>query len=577
MSDQPVRFRKPEATPSFPQFEQEILQFWRDDGTFAKSIRGEREFVFYDGPPFATGTPHYGHLLAGTIKDIVPRYWAMRGYRVERRFGWDCHGLPVEMEIEKDLGLKSPSEVQAYGVGRYNEACRGIVLRYTGEWRKTVERMGRWIDFDNDYKTMDPTFMESVWWVFGELWRKGLIYRGHKVMPYSWRLGTPLSNFEAGMDYRTVQDPAITVAFAVEGETDLHLLAWTTTPWTLPSNMGLCVGPEIDYVVASPAGTERRLLVAEALAEKVLGPHVVHARKKGAELVGLRYRPLFDSFADARDEGAFRVVSDGYVTTSDGTGIVHLAPAFGEDDHRVCQHWGVPLRDAVDGEGKFTGEVAGIAGGAVVGVLVKEADKTLIRDLKERGLLFKQETIDHEYPFCWRSGTPLIYKAMPTWFVRVESVAQPGDRPLRARMAELNQQSRWVPEYVGAKRFGNWLADARDWAISRNRFWGTPLPVWQCAGCGRFECIDRIADLQAKSGVAVHDLHKHHVDGLQWSCGQCADGQMMRIPEVLDCWFESGAMPYAQNHYPFENKELVERNLPAAFIAEGLDQTRGWF
>jgi len=566
-------FQKPEANPDFPALEREILAFWREHRTFAKQVaKGTEDFVFYDGPPFATGTPHYGHLLAGTLKDIVPRYQAMRGYRVERRFGWDTHGLPVEMEIDKQLGLQSPSDTMAYGVARYNEACRAIVLRYTEEWRRTVERMGRWVDFDNDYKTMDPAFMESVWWVFKTLWDKGLIYRGHKVMPYSWRLGTPLSNFEAGMDYRTVQDPAVTVAFEILSETAAgtgrYLLAWTTTPWTLPANMGLCVGPDVDYVEALRAGETARYIVAAALAEKVLGPHEVLATHKGHDLEYLRYQPLFDCYPDAAEDGAYRVVSDAYVTVEDGTGIVHQAPAFGEDDHRVALRWGLPLRDPVDAEGKFTGDVATIASGHIVGQLVKDADKALIKDLKDRGLLFHHATLDHEYPYCWRSGTPLIYKAISTWFVRVTD--------LRERMAELNEQTRWVPEYVGQKRFSNWLKDARDWAISRNRFWGTPLPVWQCDGCGAYEAIGSIAELHEKSGILVADLHKHHVDGLEWSCTKC-QGCVRRIPEVLDCWFESGSMPYAQNHYPFENKELVEQNLPAAFIAEGLDQTRGWF
>ena len=572
-------FRKPEANPSFPALEAETLTFWREARIFEQSVRGEREFVFYDGPPFATGTPHYGHLLAGTLKDIVPRYQAMRGFRVERRFGWDTHGLPVEMEIDKQLGLQSPSDVEAYGVGRYNEACRAVVLRYTAEWKATVERMGRWVDFENDYKTMDPPFMESVWWVFKTLWDKGLVYRGHKVMPYSWRLGTPLSNFEAGMDYRTVQDPAVTVRFPLKERPGVSILAWTTTPWTLPANMALCVGPAVEYVTARKAGSsqdEPAYIVAALLAETVLGPGFeVLATCLGSDLVGLHYEPPFAAFADAAGDGAFRVVSDPYVTTEDGTGVVHTAPAFGEDDHRIALAFGLPLRDPVDAEGRFTGDVTAIAGGAIVGMHVKDADKLLIRDLKDRGLLFAQATLDHEYPFCWRSGTPLIYKAISTWFVKVSA--------LRERMVELNQQTRWVPEFVGTKRFDNWLRDARDWAISRNRFWGTPLPVWQCSGCGHFDAIGSIAELHGKSGVLVHDLHKHHVDGIEWPCPTCPkDSQqvappMRRVPEVLDCWFESGSMPYAQNHYPFENKEMVERNLPAAFIAEGLDQTRGWF
>ena len=581
-------FAKPESGPNFAELEREILALWQQHGTFAKQVRdgGAGDFVFYDGPPFATGTPHYGHLLAGTLKDIVPRYWAMRGYRVERRFGWDCHGLPVEMEIEKDLGLKSPSDVHAYGVGRYNEACRAIVLRYTALWQQTVERMGRWVDFERDYKTMDPSFMESVWWVFQRLWDQGLVYRGAKVMPYSWRLGTPLSNFEAGMDYRTVQDPSITAAFEVTSPTPwtrgaadqrVFLLAWTTTPWTLPSNMGLCVNPAITYAVVRPKAEGPAYIAAKSLLEKLVGPSEELATVVGTELVGMRYKPLFDCFASAAADGAFRVVSDGYVT-EDQTGIVHTAPAFGEDDHRVALHWGLPMRDPVDNEGKFTGDLASIANGQVVGVFVKDADKTLIRDLKDRGLLFKQATINHDYPFCWRSGTPLIYKAMPTWFVRVESVAPDSSAtPLRERMAQLNASTNWVPDYVGHKRFGNWIKDARDWAISRNRFWGTPLPVWQCVGCGKLECVGSIAQLRDRCGIEVHDLHKHFVDTLEWPCTSCGAATMQRTPEVLDCWFESGAMPYAQHHYPFENKDLVEKNLPAAFIAEGLDQTRGWF
>ncbi len=564
-------FRKPEARPDFPALEHEMLKLWEDGDIFRRSLRGdigedgkEKEFVFNDGPPFATGLPHYGHLLAGTLKDIVPRYWTMRGFRVERRFGWDTHGLPVEMEIEKSLGLNGPADILEYGIGNYNEQCRSIVLRYTEAWRSTVTRLGRWVDFDNDYKTLDPEFMESVWWVFAELWRKGLIYRGYKVMPYSWRLGTPLSNFEANMDYRKVQDPAVTVTLpANDGSGDV-LLAWTTTPWTLPSNMALCVGPEMAYVRAQKAGEDTVYVVAEARASAVLGEdHVVLETLKGADLVGRTYTPLFDCFEELAAEGAFRVVADDYVTADDGTGIVHQAPAFGEDDWRVCQREGIPLRDPVDAEGKFTAEVP-----LVKGIRVKDADAVLIKDLKERGRLLRHDTLDHDYPFCWRSGTPLIYKAISTWFVKVTD--------LNDRMVELNDQTRWVPEHVGEGRFSNWLKDARDWAISRNRYWGTPLPIWLCEGCDHSEVFGAIADLSARAGTDVTDLHKHHVDKLTFACPQCA-GTMSRVPEVLDCWFESGSMPYAQNHYPFENKELVENSLPADFIAEGLDQTRGWF
>ncbi len=557
-------FKKPESNPDFPALEVDMLQLWEQKNVFKRSLRGDKEFVFYDGPPFATGLPHYGHLLAGTLKDIVPRYWTMRGYRVERRFGWDTHGLPVEMEIEKALGLQGPADIEAYGIGNYNEQCRSIVLRYTEAWRSTVTRLGRWVDFDDDYKTLDPTFMESVWWVFAELWKKGLVYQGYKVMPYSWRLGTPLSNFEANMDYRRVQDPAITITLPATDASGDVFLAWTTTPWTLPSNMALCVHPELTYVRARKAGDSTIYVLAEARMAAVLGEDAeVLERLTGTALVGRTYSPLFSCFLDAAEEGAFRVVADPYVTADDGTGIVHMAPAFGEDDWRVCQRDGVPLRDAVDAEGKFTDVVA-----LVAGQRVKDADAVLIRDLKERGRVLRHETIDHEYPFCWRSGTPLIYKAISTWFVKVTDI--------RDRMAALNEQTRWVPEYVGEKRFANWLKDARDWAISRNRFWGTPLPIWVCGSCGQTEVFANIADLNARSGQNLTDIHKHFVDPVTFACASCS-GTMTRVPEVLDCWFESGAMPYAQNHYPFENRDLVENNLPADFIAEGLDQTRGWF
>jgi isoleucyl-tRNA synthetase len=566
-----LMFEKPESRPNFPALEEDILRMWEESDIFARSIRGKKDFVFYDGPPFATGTPHYGHLLAGTLKDVVPRYWAMRGYKVERRFGWDTHGLPVEMEIEKKLGINGPDEVEAFGVAKYNEECRSIVLRYTDLWRKTVTRLGRWVDFDNDYKTMDPEFMESVWWVFKTLWDKGLIYEGYKVMPYSWRLGTPLSNFEANMDYRKVQDPAVTVGLPiinnnhpVVGGDNLVLLAWTTTPWTLPSNMALCVGADIDYVKAQVAGDEHIYVVAAALKDKVLGEDAeILETVKGSDLVGLSYTPLFDLFEEARKEGAFRVVADDYVSTESGTGIVHQAPAFGEDDWRVCERENVPMRDATDNQGRFTADFP-----LGEGQFVKDADKAIIAELKGRGRLFHQETIDHDYPFCWRSGTPLIYKAISTWFVKVST--------LRDAMVAHNSSINWVPDYVGEKRFHNWLEGARDWAISRNRFWGTPMPIWRCDSCDHLEVMGSVADLEKRCGQPVADLHKHFVDENHWSCPSCP-GRMNRISEVLDCWFESGAMPYAQHHYPFENKELVEQNLPADFIAEGLDQTRGWF
>ncbi|MCO4764567.1 MAG: isoleucine--tRNA ligase, partial [Myxococcales bacterium] len=594
-------FERPEANPSFPELEREILQLWEQGDVFKRSIRGDKTFVFNDGPPFATGTPHYGHLLAGTLKDIVPRYWAMRGYKVERRFGWDTHGLPVEMEIEKKLNLSGPRAIDEFGIDNYNEACRSIVLRYTSEWKNVVTRMGRWVDFEDDYKTMDPKFMESVWWVFKALWDKGLIYRGFKVMPYSWRLGTPLSNFEANMDYRKVQDPAVTVRLRstmplhqmldnalVSGlpktlqDAHPHWLAWTTTPWTLPSNMGLCLGPKLDYGVYNLAGAGEQpdlVILGVAAAARILSEDAEPVVTVSGAKLGtgdLSYEPLFavaeipESAPSGKTVSPYRVVSDGYVTADDGTGVVHSAPAFGEDDARVGDQWALPTYDPVDQEGCFTSLLNEVAGGKVVGIHVKEADKTLIADLKARGLLFKQATIDHDYPFCWRSGTPLIYKAIGTWFVNVTKV--------RERMSELNAQTRWVPDYVGSKRFGNWLEDARDWAISRNRYWGTPLPIWENDVTGERICIGSIEELEKLSGEPVTDLHRHFVDDLSWAGdADKGGGTFRRITEVLDCWFESGSMPYAQNHYPFENKDLVENHLPADFIAEGLDQTRGWF
>lgn len=558
----------------FPELEEQIIKLWRDGDTFQRSIsqRAENEqFIFYDGPPFATGLPHYGHLVASTIKDIVPRYWSMRGYCVERRFGWDTHGLPIEMEMEKKLGLSGPTSIKKYGIDQFNEACRANVLRYTEEWEEVIGRLGRWVDFKNDYKTMDLSFMESVWWVFHSLWEKGLIYQDFRVMPFSWRLSTALSNFEANLDYRDVQDPAITVVMPLVEE-NASLLIWTTTPWTLPSNLAIAVGPEIDYVRARRAPNHsdpREYYVAEALLGKVLGEGAeILTRVKGAELIGKQYLPLFDYFADRAlypmGEGkCFVVIGSDHVTTSDGTGLVHMAPDFGEDDFNACRALGIELVQAVDDEGNFISTIAGLQGKNI-----KDADPEIIGFIKQVGRLYRRETIQHSYPYCWRSGTPLIYKAVPSWFVKVEAI--------RDRMSEHNDSIHWVPEMVGSKRFGNWLKDARDWNISRNRFWGTPIPIWICSSCQRAECLGSVAELEQRSGESVDDLHPHKIDHLVWNCQSCG-GQMTRIDDVFDCWFESGSMPYAQRHYPFEDKETFEARFPAQFIAEGLDQTRGWF
>ncbi len=560
-----ANFRSIGSQVSFPDVEEKILNHWGETNAFQRSIdqrSKDNRYVFYDGPPFATGLPHYGHLVASTIKDIVPRYWAMRGYHIERRFGWDTHGLPIEMLMEKELDLSGPTSIREYGVSKFNEACRANVLKYTAEWERVVGRLGRWVDFENDYKTMDLTFMESIWWVFGQLWEKGLIYEDFRVMPFSWRLSTSLSNFEANLDYRDVQDPAVTVAMPLVDDPNTALLIWTTTPWTLPSNLAIAVGEDLEYVKAKRANDDTTYIVAEARLKAVLGEDAeVIERTSGRELVGLNYVPLFEYFKEHPE--AFQVIGSSHVTTNDGTGLVHMAPDFGEEDFNACRDVGIRVLQSVDNEGRFTPSVTDFAGQNV-----KEADPAIIRAIKENGRLIKHDTIQHSYPYCWRSGTPLIYKAMPARFVRVES--------LRDRMVAHNETIHWVPDSVGSKRFGNWLADARDWNISRNRFWGTPLPVWRCDDCHDETCVSSIAQLEELTGTKVTDIHPHRVDHLTFPCESCGQ-EKRRISDVFDCWFESGSMPYAQDHYPFERVQHFEENFPAQFIAEGIDQTRGWF
>ena len=553
---------------SFVQTEHAVLQFWRDNNVFQRSLEQTKNcvpYIFYDGPPFATGLPHHGHLVGSTLKDIIPRYYTMQGYYVQRRFGWDCHGLPIEHEIDKKLGMSAQQAVEQFGIKAYNDECRGIVQRYTAEWEKTITRIGRWVDFRNDYKTMEPNFMESVWWVLKQLWSKDLVYQGVKVVPFSTALGTVLSNFEAGSNYQDVQDPAVTVLFKLQDE-DAFIAAWTTTPWTLPSNLGLCVNANIDYLLVQEADSGRKIYIAAARLEAVgKGKNLnVLNTLPGTALVGKRYVPLFPYFNHLDAEGAFRVVADDYVTTDSGTGVVHQAPAFGEDDFRVMKAHGVKSAPCpVDFEGKYTSEVSDYAG-----VYVKDADKLIIRRLKEEGMLFQQDVVVHSYPFCPRSDTPIIYRTIPSWYVKVES--------LRDRLVASNQQINWVPDHIKNGRMGNWLQNALDWCISRNRYWGTPLPIWINDENGKVICIGSIAELQEHTGVLVADLHREYVDDLTFELPGEA-GTYRRVSEVLDCWFESGSMPYAQLHYPFENQELFEAGFPAEYIAEGLDQTRGWF
>jgi len=545
----------------------EVLKFWASERIFERSLEQRKdapEYVFYDGPPFATGLPHYGHLLAGTIKDIVPRYQTMRGHYVKRRFGWDCHGLPVEYEVEQDLKISGKRDIETMGVDVFNERCRSIVLRYTREWREVVTRLGRWVDFDHDYKTMDPSFMESIWWVFKALWEKELIYEGHRIVPYCPRCTTPLSNFETNQGYTDVQDPAVTIRFQLEGVERTYVLAWTTTPWTLPSNMALAVGKDIAYLKIKD-GDDTYYLAKDRVPAyyKKGAKYEVLEELTGASLVGLRYVPLFPYFAAFKAKGAFRVIAADFVSTGDGTGVVHIAPGFGEDDSRAGQVEKLPAPCPVDDEGRFTDEIPDYVGRAV-----KEADADIIKRLKHEGKLIHQSVIVHSYPHCWRCDTPLIYRAISAWYVRVEQI--------RDRIIQANSQTKWVPSHLRDGRFGKWLEQARDWNISRNRYWGTPLPVWCSDDRKEVVCVGSTAELEALSGHKVTDLHKHFVDKIEIPSRE-GRGMLKRIPEVLDCWFESGAMPYAQAHYPFENRQQFESHFPADFIAEGLDQTRGWF
>ncbi len=568
--------------PDFPAIERSVLDRWAEEKTFKDSIESRPkndEFVVYDGPPFANGLPHHGHLLTGYVKDVVPRYQTMRGKRVDRRFGWDCHGLPAEMETEQELGLKGRAAITEYGIENFNASCKESVLRYTSEWQETVTRQARWVDFDNDYKTMDLSYMESVMWAFKQLWERGLIYQAFRVMPYSWGAETPLSNFEIRLDdaTRPRQDPAITVWFELEGtgipglsdDESVRLPTWTTTPWTLPSNLAVAVGPNIEYSVIEAQGA-KWILGAECVdkySEELEG-HVLLGSVRGSDLVGRVYKPLFDYFEHRSD--AFRVLEADFVDTSEGTGIVHMAPGFGEDDQIVCESNGIEIRDAVpvDEQGRFTADVSGWAGENVF-----EANPGIIQHLKGEGRVLRHETYEHNYPHCWRTDTPIIYRAISSWYVEVTKI--------RSRLQEINQEINWVPDHVQDGRFGQWLAGARDWSISRNRFWGSPIPIWisDDPNYPRTDVYGSLDELEADFGVRPTDLHRPFIDELTRANPDDPTGKstMRRVPEVLDCWFESGSMPFAQVHYPFENKDWFEEHFPADFIVEYINQTRGWF
>jgi len=571
--------------PSFPEIERAIIERWKRGDTFRKSVEmrpagesGANEYVFYDGPPFANGLPHYGHLLTGFVKDAIPRYQTMRGKRVERRFGWDCHGLPAEMEAERQLGITGHVAITEYGIDRFNDACRTSVLRYTQEWEQYVTRQARWVDFTNSYKTLDLTYMESVMWAFKQLWEKGLLYEGYKVLPYCWECETPLSNFETRLDdaYRERQDPALTVWFQLAdppagveaGHKRERILVWTTTPWTLPSNLALAVGDDVDYAVYEEADGQRYLLGEAVVAkyERELSGATQVATVKGRDLAGRTYEPMFPFFAS--HENAFRVLSGDFVSTEEGTGVVHLAPGFGEDDQRVCEEAGIAVVAPLDEHARFTSEVPPYAG-----MQVFDANPVVIKDLKERGVVVRHDTYLHSYPHCWRTDTPLVYRAVSSWFVQVTAIKE--------RALELNQEIDWVPEQVREGAFGSWLANARDWCISRNRFWGSPLPVWKSddPAYPRIDVYGSLDELERDFGVRPGDLHRPAIDELTRPNPDDPTGQstMRRVEEVLDCWFESGSMPYAQVHYPFESGEWFEHHFPADFIVEYVGQTRAWF
>ena len=565
-------YKEVKAKADFVEIEKEVLKFWDEDKTFEKSVHnrdGAAEFVFYDGPPFANGTPHYGHIMVSYVKDVVARYQTMNGKKVERRLGWDCHGLPAEMSAEKQLGVSGRKQIEEFGVEKFNNFCRQDVLKYSNIWVDMFKRIGRWVDFSHDYKTMDLPFMESVIHNFKDLYDKGLIYEDFRVLPYSWAAETPLSNFEVNQGYQDKTDTAITVLFKLEN--GMKILVWTTTPWTLPSNLMLAVGNDISYAVMEEDG--QKYVLAEAL----LGRYKQQLAKaervgtlKGSELVGLSYEPMFPYFKHLKEKGAFRVLAGEFVSTEDGTGVVHIAPGFGQDDFEACRAYdeNFPVVCPVDEAGKFTAEVSDYAGKQVF-----EANEPVMQWLKQNGLLVKKEQYTHSYPFCWRTDTPLIYKAMSSWFVKVTD--------FRDEMVRLNQEINWVPEHIKDGRFGKWLEGARDWSISRNRFWGTPIPVWK-SDDPKYPHVDvfgSIAEIREKTGIEVTDLHKPYIDEVVYPNPADPTGKSMmrRVSDVFDCWFESGSMPYAQVHYPFDNKEWFENHFPADFIVEAMDQTRGWF
>ena len=560
-------YKKVPTTLNFVEREKETLKFWKDNQIFEKSVQlrqGAPAYTFFDGPPTANGKPHIGHVLTRAMKDIIPRYKTMRGYDVLRKAGWDTHGLPVELEVEKELGLDGKEQIEQYGVIPFIQKCKESVWKYKGEWEVMSDRMGFWADMDNPYITYDNDYIESEWWALKAIYEKGLLYKGHKIVPYCPRCGTALSSHEVAQGYKEVKETSATVRFRVPDEENTYFLAWTTTPWTLPSNVSLCVNPDVTYAYVRVDGKET-LIMAKDLIEAVLEGHETEIVKEvlGKELEYKHYEPLFECTRKAAGgKDAFYVMVDDYVTTTDGTGIVHNAPAFGEDDYRVCKKYDLPFVQMVDSKGEMCG------GTPWDGVFVKKADPMVLKDLDERGLLFAAPRFEHSYPFCWRCDTPLIYYARSSWFIAMTKV--------KDRLIDYNRRINWIPETIKEGRMGNFLENVIDWGISRERYWGTPLPVWVCDKCGKIHVVGSRKELSELTGCDENvELHKPYVDPLTWKC-ECG-GTMRREPVVIDCWFDSGSMPFAQWHYPFENKDKFERRYPANFISEAIDQTRGWF
>ena len=560
-------YKKVPTTLNFVEREKETLKFWKDNQIFEKSVQlrqGAPAYTFFDGPPTANGKPHIGHVLTRAMKDIIPRYKTMRGYDVLRKAGWDTHGLPVELEVEKELGLDGKEQIEQYGVIPFIQKCKESVWKYKGEWEVMSDRMGFWADMDNPYITYDNDYIESEWWALKAIYEKGLLYKGHKIVPYCPRCGTALSSHEVAQGYKEVKETSATVRFRVPDEENTYFLAWTTTPWTLPSNVSLCVNPDVTYAYVRVDGKET-FIMAKDLIEAVLEGHDTEIIKEvvGRELEYKHYEPLFECTRKAAGgKDAFYVMVDDYVTTTDGTGIVHNAPAFGEDDYRVCKKYDLPFVQMVDSKGEMCG------GTPWDGVFVKKADPMVLKDLDERGLLFAAPRFEHSYPFCWRCDTPLIYYARSSWFIAMTKV--------KDRLIDYNRRINWIPETIKEGRMGNFLENVIDWGISRERYWGTPLPVWVCDKCGKIHVVGSRKELSELTGCDENvELHKPYVDPLTWKC-ECG-GTMKREPVVIDCWFDSGSMPFAQWHYPFENKDKFERRYPANFISEAIDQTRGWF